>query len=134
MTYLKKASNLLFCASITLGAGVWLVWNYGCEEGVCDYYLVNNWLLPLEWFAYVLIAYAIVFLFLANHYFEAWLKRIFSWAFPVSVLSVLGADGGRNIMSLSKAETVLACGVVFGVLSIVFFLYWWRKTKTSDVR
>jgi hypothetical protein len=129
----KSVISILLILQLIVYFSIQVLWS-NCINIDCSVFLVDAIFAPFEMMAVVLSIYFAVFLLLPAHYFEAWLKRIFSWAFPVSILFVLGADGGRNIMSLSKAETVLACGGVFGVLSLIFLIYWWRKTKASDAR
>lgn len=106
-------------------------WKSVCEIGGCSYDLRNNLLRPLVQSSIVLSLIFGVFLLLPARYFESWFKRIFSWAFPLSFIIVLGTENSGSILSFSKALTVQILGVLFGIISAFFVLFTFLKERRA---
>lgn len=130
---MKKSNLVLLGLSIAILALVYGYWKFGCSGELCDYYTVTQFLEPLEYAGFVLSAFFFLFLLLPAHYFEAWLKRIFSWAFPLAFISVLLTENGGGVMSFSKADIVVVNGILWGVITLIFVLYTRRKSKDKSV-
>ncbi len=133
MNQFKKINLAALMISLLFGIGFYIYWASFCPKVSCGYLLLSNIIEPLEYAGFVLSAFFFLFLLLPAHYFEAWLKRIFSWAFPLAFISVLLTENGGGVMSFSKADIVVVNGILWGVITLIFVLYTRRKSKDKSV-
>lgn len=120
MNRYKKVNILLLISSLVASAIGYGYWKMVCTTNSCSYDLIKGLLEPLEKSGYVLTIFFIVFLFLPSSYFESWLKRIFSWAFPLSLLIVAGTQDSSSILAFSRALVVQLLGAFFGIVTLLF--------------
>lgn len=117
-----KLTNLVFFAlSLLVLASTWIYWESVCKAGGCDFNLMEEVLRPATQGSLVLSVVLGVFIFLPSHYFEKWLKWIFTWLLPLYLILIyqLG-DNSSNILSFSYALVAQLLGYVFGGVSLVF--------------
>ncbi len=125
----KKINLTLLFSSLILIAGVLRYWEVECGAGNCSYELRNTLLRPFLQGGISLSIISGFLIFLPSHYFQAWFKKIFSWAFPLSVILVAATQDGGSILSFSKAAVVQILGVIFGIVSAYFVLYRFLKLR-----
>ncbi len=132
MSKYKKICLTLLGLSVVLAGAINIYWKTVCSDKPCDYYVAVGVLEPLEYAGIVLGIFSLFFLFLPAHYFESWFKKVFPWALPIAFVMTL-AGGGGGMMALSKADMVIANGVFWGFVTLIFVLYirWKGKQKLN---
>jgi hypothetical protein len=127
---LKEKIYLLILLAITIGLYVWVNMQWGnCLITSCSEHYIDNFLSTVEPGSLYLIGYFIVFLFLPIHYFNAWFKYIFLWAFPLSVYLVYITTGSSSIPAYGKDDVVRFWGLFYAVVTALFILYHFYKTR-----
>jgi hypothetical protein len=125
-----KLLNIIVVGVFLIGAvSVNYFWGrcieYGCRSGV-----VGDFLRPLFYSSLSLAGFFGFFILLPAHYFTSWLKKIFSWAFPVSVLILLqemSSTGG--LFPIYEREVIILLSGFFGVVTLFFVMVHYFKTK-----
>ncbi len=117
----KKNQIYFLIISIVLYVVASYVW-MNCVKLACSESLIDNYLATLKMVSLVFTILAFGFLILPTRYFNAWLKYIFSWAFPLSILLVVTTRGTGDWLVISKTDVVHLLGMVFGVVTLVFIL------------
>lgn len=130
----KKLVLILLVLSVGCYLIVKMIWG-GCPQTNCSESFIDNYLSPIKPAALILSGFFCVFLILPTHYFISWLKWIFSWAFPLSIILVITIEDNGSILSFSRALVAQLLGMFFGILSVLFVLsrFYWvhRKSRMS---
>lgn len=133
MNQYKKINLSIFLVSLFVLIATLIYWHFICSSGNCSYDLRNSLLRPLTQAGVFLGAISLVFLFLPVHYFQAWFKRIFSWAFPLSVIIVFAIQDTPSFsFSFPRTLVVQMLGMFFGVVSLLFvFSHYIKSTNQT---
>lgn len=108
----------------------YLYWQQCISVSDCSYRSVNSFLRPLYYGTLSLSGFFAVFLFLPAHYFSAWLKWIFSWAFPISVLIVMSnVSKDSGLFPIFAREVIIILSVIFGTLTTLFIGWHWYRSR-----
>lgn len=125
----KLNLTLVFLTSSLFGVTS-LYWSNVCVKGGCSYELVDTFLYPLYYSSLALLVFFGFFLLLPAHYFINWLKKIFSWAFPISVLIVMSnVSGGGGPFPIFAREVIIMLSVFFGAVTLLYVLWHWHTSK-----
>ncbi len=125
----KKINLTLVAISASVLVGVFSFWNLQCTQGICDYALRNGFLRPLMQASIFLSIITGILLLLPSHYFQTWLKKIFSWAFPLSLILVLTTEDSTSILAFSRTLVVQILGTLFGIVTAFFVLHRFLKLR-----
>ncbi len=127
---LNKINLILVFLTSTLFGTISFYWSNVCVKGGCTYELVDTFLYPLYYGSLSLLVFFGFFLLLPAHYFTNWLKKIFSWAFPISVLIVMAnVSGGGGPFPIFAREVITMLSVFFGVVTLLYVLWHWHTRK-----
>lgn len=127
------SSKFINWAFFILMVVVGVITNYfwkQCIEAGCRPGLVGDFLRPLFYSSISLAGFFGYFIFLPTHYFTAWLKKVFSWAFPISLLILLQeiySTGG--MFPIYEREVIILLSIFFGAVTLLFTLVHYLKTK-----
>lgn len=128
-----KALNLLLVvASLAASVGTFLYLTNVCNDvNSCSYELRNSILRPTM---IGLLAIAVIlapFLFLPQHYFRAYIKQMFWWAFIFAFVWVYSTDpNSSHILSPSPEQVARNQGFLWGAAALLFIAFhWWRSRK-----
>ena len=130
MNFYKKLNFFFVAVFILLVVAISWYWNSVCLVDSCTYSLRNGWLRPLYQLGFGIGAMSFILVLLPAHFFEKWLKWIFSWAFPLSFVLVAGVDPlSSNVLSISRAQATQFLLIIFGAVSVLFIAWTYYKTK-----
>lgn len=91
---------------------------------------MDSFLYPLYYGTLALSGFFGVFVFLPSHYFTAWLKWIFSWAFPISILIVMAnVSRDSGLFPIFAREVIIMLSVFFGVITALFIVWHWYRHR-----
>ena len=126
-----KKINLLgivFSASLTF---IFIFfWDSICSSLDCDYSLRNGLLRPLLWFFIGLGLISTLLVFFPSHYFKSWLIKIASWGLPLSLVLAASIDPrSSSLINPSRTEAVQILGVIFGIVTLLFVVWHYKKTR-----
>ena len=124
MNKYKLINLILLTASLLTLVFIFGYWELFCKNGNCSFNLMVIILSPLTQVSFSLSIILGVFIFLPPHFFEKWLKWIFSWVFPLYLILIymLGDTNGGFFVTITFAMVAQFLGIVFGVFSLVFVL------------
>lgn len=126
-----KIYNLSFTLSffvLFIGMGIW--WDQCIQTGDCAYDIVRVWLRPIYYSSLSLSLFFAFFLFLPAHYFTAWLKWIFSFAFPISALIVMSnISQGGGLFPIFAREVIILLSIFWGVVTLLFVGFRYFKLR-----
>ncbi len=128
----NKRTNfiLLICTLLTLIImNFW--WKNCIDTQSCASDLVRVSLRPLYYGSLSLSGFFAVFLILPAHYFKAWFKWIFSWAFPISVLIVMSnITNGGGLFPIFAREVIILLSYFWGGVTLLFIAWRWWLYRT----
>jgi len=125
----NKKSLILLIAALLAAVCSTLYYKNMCVTGACSYDLIMNIISPIEIAGYIISLIVLPFLFLPSKYFTTWLKYIFSWGFPLSIVLVNILHSETSWLVISKSDVVRMLGTVFGVLTLVVIVVQWYWSK-----
>ncbi|MFM2424347.1 MAG: hypothetical protein RLZZ70_738 [Candidatus Parcubacteria bacterium] len=106
-------------------------WMYCIDSQACSYDLIRVWLRPLYYGSLALTGFFAAFLILPSHYFKAWFRWIFSWAFPISVLIVMSnVSTGGGLFPIFAREVIILLSYFWGGISLLFVVWQWWSCRT----
>jgi len=123
MSVYKKINLLVFTLFLMILLGCIGYWELICNLENCGYAFRNDILRPVIQGSISLSIISGFFLFLPPRYFELWLKWIFSWAFPLSIILVATIEDNGHILSFPRALVAQLFGIFLGILSATFILF-----------
>ncbi len=128
----KKNQTKLFVVSSLAFLIVNWYWLNVCTQGGCSYRLMDTFLYPLYYGTLALSGFFAVFVFLPSHYFSAWLKWIFSWAFPISVLIVMAnVSRDSGLFPIFAREVIIILSVIFGIITTLFIVWHFYRNRKA---
>jgi hypothetical protein len=128
----NKITNILvFLVAVSIYLLIHIFWQNVCSKGGCTYELMDTYLYPLYYGSLALTGFFAAFLFLPAHYFTAWFKWIFSWAFPISVLIVMSnVSTGGGLFPIFAREVIILLSYFWGGVSLLFVAWHWWSYRT----
>jgi hypothetical protein len=110
-----------------------MFWDFCLKNTDCTYQTVQNLIRPLYYGSLALSAFFALFIFLPVHYFQSWLKWLFSWAFPLSVLIVMAnVSSGGGPFPIFAREIIIMLSIFFGILTVLFIGIRWYRIQNKQ--
>ncbi len=126
----KRTNIILFVVMSAIFFSASFFWSYCISNSACVYDIIRTTLRPVYYGSLSLLVFFGFFLLLPAHYFTNWLKKIFSWAFPISVLIVMAnVSGGGGPFPIFAREVIIMLSVFFGVVTLLYVLWHWHTRK-----
>jgi len=119
-----KKLNIALAVISVISFGVFLLIRSNCLGLNCSLITMDYYLDPAINISFVLVIHFGLLLLIPHHYFENWLKWVFSWLFPLYVILIFmtGDTTGGFFVSFSFALMAELLGYIFGGISLAFVI------------